>query len=60
MRMEITKNTHGGAREGAGRKKVGDAVLAKISAGALLKLKSLAKSRGMVVGTYIEQLIKDL
>lgn len=58
---EVKKNTHGGARKGAGRKKVGDAVLyAKLTENSLAKLKSLAKAKGVSVSAYIEQLISEL
>lgn len=46
--------TWGGARQGSGRKKVGNAVLyAKITQEALDKLKAAAAEEGLPVGTYI-------
>lgn len=61
--MEKTKPIRGGAREGAGRKRMGDelrkSLTVRISPSALEKLESLAKSQGVSKGVFIENLIKE-
>ena len=52
-------NNHGGARDGAGRKKVGDAVLyAKMPQAAVDKIKALAKAEKKTVGEYLQDALE--
>ena len=52
--MQRKKETRGGAREGSGRKKIGDAVLyCKMPSSSLAKLKQRAKEQNQAVGTYL-------
>lgn len=47
-------NNHGGAREGAGRKKVGDAVLyCKMPKAAVEEIKRRASEKKVAVGIFI-------
>lgn len=59
--MEKSKSKHGGAREGAGRKRDGASVKGsltfRISPEALALLEQLAKDAGTSKGAYIEALI---
>lgn len=59
--MENTKPTHGGARAGAGRKRMGDeckkSLTVRISPEALGRLEYLAKANGVSKGVYVENLI---
>lgn len=62
--MEKTKPIRGGAREGAGRKRMSGelrkCLTVRISPSALDKLDNLAKSQGVSKGVYIENLINRL
>lgn len=51
--------TRGGARKGAGRKKVGDGVLyCKMPQTAVLEIKRRASEKNMAVGNYIMNILK--
>ena len=56
----MEKNTHGGKREGAGRKaKPSREVLyARVAEGTVAKLRTMAETQGCTVGDIIEKLIK--
>lgn len=62
--MKKTKPIRGGAREGAGRKRMGEelrkCLTVRISPSALEKLENLAKAQGVSKGVYIENLINTL
>jgi predicted HicB family RNase H-like nuclease len=62
--MKKTKPIRGGAREGAGRKRMGvelrKCLTVRISPTALEKLENLAKAQGVSKGVYIEDLINTL
>ena len=62
--MEKTKPIRGGARDGAGRKRMGGelrkCLTVRISPSALDKLESLAKSQGVSKGVYVENLINKI
>lgn len=59
--MEKPKLNHGGAREGAGRKRMGKecrkSLTVRISPEALIRLEERAKAEGVSKGIFIEMLI---
>lgn len=61
--MEKSKFSHGGKREGAGRKKLGrelrQTLAVRISPDALKKLEQMAIERGVSKGIVIEYLIEN-
>jgi predicted HicB family RNase H-like nuclease len=61
--MKKTKPIRGGAREGAGRKRMGvelrKCLTVRITPSALDKLENLAKSQGVSKGVFIENLINE-
>lgn len=56
--MRITKVTHGGKREGAGRKRKGNEIMQiRISPEVAEKIREESKLRGCSYGEAVEQLI---
>lgn len=56
----MKSNTHGGKREGAGRKAKSprEVLYARVAEGTVEKLRAMAEAQGCTVGEVIEQLIK--
>lgn len=53
--INMANNNHGGARDGAGRKKVGDGILyVKMPQAAVDKIKASAKAEKKALGEYLQ------
>lgn len=55
----MANKNHGGARDGAGRKFIGDGVLyARMPKTSVERIKSLAKAENKAVGEYLQDALK--